>query len=107
MLQAAGTTNMTPWQLRADIMNGVDPAPQDINFQNNLLKQHRVRVFLCNRQVTDTLTQSSLELAAQYHVPVVGVYETMPTGYSYQSWMLAEIEALQSAVVSGKSTTKL
>ena len=107
MLEAAGAKNMTPWNLQADIMNGVDPAPQDINLQNSLFKEHRIKAFLYNQQVTDTLTQSFLKLAAQYHVPVVGVYETMPTGYSYQSWMLAEIEALQSAVVSRKSTTKL
>jgi zinc/manganese transport system substrate-binding protein len=107
MLQAAGTDNLTPWSLQADVMNGVDPAPQDINLENSLFKDHRVKAFLYNQQVTDTLTQSFLKLAAQYHVPVVGVYETMPTGFSYQSWMLAEIDALQHAVVSGKSTTKL
>ncbi len=107
MLQAAGTDNLTPWSLQADVMNGVDPAPQDINLENSLFKDHRVKAFLYNQQVTDTLTQSFLKLAAQYHVPVVGVYETMPTGFSYQSWMLAEIDALQHAIVSGKSTTKL
>ena len=32
-------------------------------------------------------------------MPVVGVYETMPTpGYDYQSWMLAEVKAIQKAV---------
>ena len=32
-------------------------------------------------------------------MPVVGVYETMPTpGYDYQSWMLAETNAIQAAV---------
>ena len=40
-------------------------------------------------------------------MPVVGVYETMPLGYSYQSWMLAEVNALKRAVTSGQSTTKL
>jgi zinc/manganese transport system substrate-binding protein len=107
MLQAAGTDNVTPWNLQADIMNGVDPAPQDIDLQNNLFKSHKVKVFLYNQQVTDSLTESFLKLAARYHVPVVGVYETMPLGYSYQSWMLAEINALNSAVTSGKSTTRL
>ena len=79
-------------------MNGVDPAPQDISLQNSLFKDHKVKVFLYNQQVTDTLTQSFLKQAAKYHVPVVGVYETMPTGYSYQSWMLAEVNALKRAV---------
>ena len=107
MLDAAGADNMTPWNLQADIMNGVDPAPQDISLQTNLFKDHRVKVFLYNQQVTDTLTGSFLSLAAKYHVPVVGVYETMPRGYSYQSWMLAEVRALERAVTTGRSTTKL
>ncbi|HEX3802165.1 MAG TPA: zinc ABC transporter substrate-binding protein [Solirubrobacteraceae bacterium] len=107
MLVAAGTNNLTPWNLQADIMNGVDPAPQDISLQDNLFKDHKVKVFLYNQQVTDTLTQSFLAEAAKYHVPVVGVYETMPTGYSYQSWMLAEVDALNRAVTTGRSTTKL
>ncbi len=107
MLVAAGTDNLTPWNLQADIMNGVDPAPQDVTLQDNLFKHHRVKVFLYNQQVTDTLTQSFLKLAATNHVPVVGVYETMPLGYSYQSWMLDEVQALNRAVTSGQSTTKL
>jgi len=108
MLQAAGTDNMTPWNLQADIMNGVDPAPQDVTLQNSLFSKHKVKVFLYNQQVTDTLTQSFLRLAAKYHVPVVGVYETMPTpGYTYQSWMLAEVNALKKAVAHGTSTQKL
>ena len=35
-------------------------------------------MFVYNQQVTDTLTQSPVALAEQNHIPVVGVYETMP-----------------------------
>jgi zinc/manganese transport system substrate-binding protein len=107
MLRAAGTDNLTPWSLQADIMNGVDPPPQDISLQDNLFRYHRVKVFLYNQQVTDTLTESFLRQAARYHVPVVGVYETMPSGFSYQAWMSAEVKALQRAVTTGRSTTRL
>jgi zinc/manganese transport system substrate-binding protein len=99
MLQAAGTDNMTPFTLQAAIMNGTDPAPQNVTLQNQLFSQHKVKVFVYNQQVTDTLTQSFLKLAADDNVPVVGVYETMPTpGFTYQSWMLAEVNALRKAV---------
>jgi zinc/manganese transport system substrate-binding protein len=107
LLRAAGARNLTPWTMQADIMNGVDPAPQDINLQSDLLQSHRVKALLYNQQVTDTLTQTFLSQAAQHHVPVVGVYETMPRGYDYQSWMLAETQALARAVGSGRSTTSL
>jgi zinc/manganese transport system substrate-binding protein len=89
-------------------MNGVDPAPQDVSLQNGLFTGHRVKVFVYNQQVTDSVTESFLATARRDHIPVVGVYETMPTpGYDYQSWMLAETEALTRAVHDGTSTERL
>jgi zinc/manganese transport system substrate-binding protein len=107
MLHAAGARIRTPWSLQADIMNGVDPAPQDVSIQNQLLSGHKVKVLLYNQQVTDTLTQTFLSAARSARVPIVGVYETMPIGFSYQSWMLAELHALESAVAGHLSTGKL
>jgi zinc/manganese transport system substrate-binding protein len=108
MLQAAGTRILTPFTLQAQIMNGVDPSPQYVSLQNGLFAAHRVQVLLYNQQVTDALTQSFLNQARHDGIPVVGVYETMPTpGYDYQSWMLAEVAALHRAVTDKISTQKL
>ncbi len=108
MLEAAGTKNMTPFALQASIMNGTDPAPQNVTLQNALFSGHQVKVFVYNQQVTDSLTESFKEAAKRAGIPVVGVYETMPTpGYDYQSWMLAEVGALEKAVAQGVSTEKL
>jgi zinc/manganese transport system substrate-binding protein len=108
MLEAAGTENLTPWALQAAIMNDTDPAPQDVATQDGLFTSGRVKVFLYNQQVTDSITATYLKLARANHVPVVGVYETMPTdGFTYQSWMEAELAALDSAVTTGKSTVRL
>ncbi len=108
MLQAAGCVILTPYSLQAAIMNGTDPSPQDVTAQNGLFANHQVKVFVYNQQVTDTLTQSFLSQAKQNRVPVVGVYETMPAhGYDYQSWMLAEVDAMRRAVTNGTSTEML
>jgi zinc/manganese transport system substrate-binding protein len=108
MLEAAGTKNLTPFSLQADIMNGTDPAPQNVTLQNGLFSGHKVKVFVHNQQVTDSLTESFVQAAKRAGIPVVGVYETMPTpGYDYQSWMLAEVKALEKAVVEHVSTEKL
>jgi len=108
MLQAAGTNNMTPFAFQADIMNGTDPSAQDVAIERSLFTQHKVKAFLYNQQVTDTLTESFITLAQQNNIPVVGVYETMPVpGYDYQSWMLTEVQDLQKAVVSHVSTEHL
>lgn len=107
MLEASGMKNMTPWAFQAAVMNGTDPAPQDVTLQKNLFTQHKIKVFLYNQQVTDTLTTTLLNLAKQNDIPVVGVYETMPSGHTYQSWMLDEVQDLQNALKNHVSTETL
>ena len=108
MHQAIGADNLTPFAFQADIMNGTDPSAQDVAVERSLFTQHKVKAFLYNQQVTDSLTESFISLAQANGIPVVGVYETMPEpGYRYQSWMLAEVRALQKAVTSGVSSEHL
>jgi zinc/manganese transport system substrate-binding protein len=108
LLTAMGIDNLTPFTFQANIMNGVDPSPEDIALENSFFSQHKVAVFAYNQQVVDALTTSIRENALHDGVPVVGVYETMPTpGYTYQSWMLAEVTALEKAVTSKVSTQHL
>lgn len=107
MLQAAGAEILTPFTLQAAVMNGYDPSPQDITRQEDLLSGRQVRVLLYNQQVTDPLTELFLRDAHAHRVPVVGVYETMPPGYHYQAWMLAETTALMRALDGGISTERL
>jgi zinc/manganese transport system substrate-binding protein len=108
LLQALGADILTPWTFQADIMNGVDPSPQTVAIEKSLFTGHKVKAFLYNQQVTDSLTESLIALAKQNNIPVVGVYETMPTpGYDYQSWMITEIKDLTKAIDSGVSTEHL
>jgi zinc/manganese transport system substrate-binding protein len=108
MLTGMGIDNRTPWRFQADIMNGVDPAPQDISLEENLFRNHGVKVFCYNQQVVDSLTEAIRQDALNAGVPVVGVYETMPTpGYDYQTWMLAELNAIKEAITEGRSTEHL
>ena len=108
LLQAMGAHIVTPFRFQANVMNGVDPSPQEISQQNSLFTQHKAKVFCYNQQVTDALTTTFQHAASKAGVPVVGVYETMPTpGYDYQSWMLAEVHAIEKAVASKISTQKL
>lgn len=106
-LQAAGVDIKTPFSLQAAIMNDTDPSPQDSAAQDALFTGRQVKVFLYNQQVTDSTTARYLSLAKANGIPVVGVYETMPSGYDYQRWMLAEVKALDSAISSGTSTEHL
>jgi zinc/manganese transport system substrate-binding protein len=108
MLEAAGIKNLTPFSMQADVMNGTDLPPQDVTLQNGLFSGHKVKVFVHNQQVSSPTTEAFVKAAKAAGIPVVGVYETMPTpGYDYQSWMLAEVKALEKAVVEHVSTEKL
>lgn len=107
LLQAMGIRNRTPFTMQADVMNGVDPSPQDVALQEGLFAQHRVKVFVYNEQVVDPLTETFLGDARAARIPVVGVYETMPEGYHYQRWMVAEVRAIRRAVAHRVSTGSL
>jgi zinc/manganese transport system substrate-binding protein len=108
LLQAMGMRILTPFRFQADVMNGVDPNPEDITLENSYLTKHQVKFFAYNQQVVDDLTTSFRQTALHSGIPVVGVYETMPTpGFDYQSWMLAEVAAFRAAVTNGKSTEHL
>ncbi len=108
LLAAMGARILTPFVFQADIMNGVDPAPEDITLEDGFFTRHEVKVFCYNQQVVDSLTAAIRATAVASKVPVVGVYETMPIpGYDYQSWMLAETGAIAEAVAHGTSTERL
>jgi zinc/manganese transport system substrate-binding protein len=108
LLEALGLDNRTPFAFQADVMNGTDPTPQTVALVEGLLIHRQVRAFVYNEQVVDPLTVAVRSAAIKAHIPVVGVYETMPAeGYHYQSWMRAETDALAAAVGSGRSSERL
>jgi zinc/manganese transport system substrate-binding protein len=108
LLKAMGMHILTPFVFQADIMNGVDPAPEDISLEEGFFTTHDAKVFCYNQQVVDSLTSTIKQTALSAKVPVVGVYETMPTpGYDYQTWMLAEVAAIEAAITHHRSTEKL
>ena len=55
LLQAAGTRNLTPFSFQADIMNGVDPSPQDVSLQDSLFSGHKSK---CSSTTSRSPTRS-------------------------------------------------
>jgi zinc/manganese transport system substrate-binding protein len=108
LLAAMGIRNLTPFAFQAAIMNGTDPSPQAVAFEDSLLRHHRVDLFAYNQQVVDAVTTDIRASAEQAGIPVVAVYEIMPIpGYDYQTWMMAETLAIEKAVVARTSTPRL
>ena len=63
LLKAMGMKILTPFRFQADIMNGVDPSPEDISLEDGFFTQHEVKVFCYNEQVVDSLTASIKQTA--------------------------------------------
>lgn len=98
LLRAMGLAITTPEIFQSDVMNGLDPAPQAIAIEQQLLTHRRVALFCYNEQVVDALTASLRTLAEHWHTPIVGVNELMPLNDSYQSWMVSTTTQLTQAV---------
>ena len=106
--QAIGADNLTPFSLQADIMNGVDPSPRTSPLEDSLFTEHKVNVFVYNEQVVDSLTESfRARRKRRASRSSASTRRCRHPGYDYQSWMLAEVDALQRAVADKVSTEHL
>lgn len=104
---ALGLDVLTPYSFQLAVMEGNDPSPQDVQTEQNLFTHNRVKVFIYNQQAIVPITVNLLSLAKAHHIPVVGVYESMPPGKTYQGWMIDELDALNRALNRGVSTERM
>ena len=99
LLEDAGLHIATPFSFQAAIMNGTDPAPQDVAIEDSLLRNKKVRVFVYNAQVTDPQTEALRATALKHGVIVMPVDELMPLTYkTYQNWMIDATKSLYNAL---------
>lgn len=82
-------------------MNDTEASASDIAAFERDLREKRVHVLIYNSQATEALTKRMLKLAQQSHVPTVSVTETQPAGKTFQQWMLAQLNALETALAVG------
>lgn len=80
------------------VMNSTEPRASDIAAFEADLRKHVVRVFIYNSQASDPAAKRLLDIATKSGVPVVGVTETEPAGQTYQTWMAAQLDALDATL---------
>jgi len=102
MADALGLS-MRNQRFQLSVMNDTEPSARDTAAIESDLKNHKVKVFFYNSQVTDPLTDRLLKLANQGNVPVVGVSETEPGGKGFVDWMMDQLDATAKAL-AGPST---
>jgi zinc/manganese transport system substrate-binding protein len=102
MAQALGL-DMHNEKFQLAVMNNTEPSASQIAAFETDLKEHKVKVMLYNSQADNASVKRLVKIAQESNVPVVGVSETEPADKTYQSWMLAQLEALDTALAGGKT----
>ena len=97
LFAAMGLVNMTPWRFQADVMNGVDPSPEDIATQEDLIVHHRVLALIYNSQVGSSVTENLRALAR--HIATIPIAEIMSPREHVQTWFLHEIARIQAQLL--------
>jgi zinc/manganese transport system substrate-binding protein len=100
LLAAAGLRVLTPSGFARSIEDGTDPSASNVASMQALITGHKIKALLYNEQATSPVTSQLQSLARSNGIPVVAVTETMPRGASFESWQLAQVNALSAALPS-------
>ncbi len=98
MAQALGLTDKTPRGFARAAANGSEAAPGDIRDFESVLHDGAVDVLVFNTQTKGSLPSQLRSAANAAHIPVVDVTEAPPTGDTFVSWQVGQLESLRKAV---------
>jgi zinc/manganese transport system substrate-binding protein len=93
-----GLNVLTPFEFEKAIAEGNDPPASSVVTANDQITTHAVKILIYNLQTVTPITTNLQAEAKQLNIPIVGVSETMPSGKTYQGWMLDQLNALESAL---------
>ncbi len=105
LLATAGLQVVTPPGFARSIEDGTDPSFADTAAMRNVITQHKAKVLLYNSQAASPVAKQLQSLARGNGIPVVPVTETMPVGQTFESWQLAQVNALADALGSSGAGT--
>ncbi len=96
-----GLDVLTPFAFMKANAEGTDPPVDSVVAINNEINQRQAKVLIYNVQTVTPITTNVRNEAKQQHIPIVAVSETMPPGKTYQSWMMDQLNALETALQQG------
>jgi len=97
-----GLDVLTPFAFEKAIAEGNDPSAQDVATANDQITKHEIKVLIYNEQTITPITTNMQNEAKQLNIPIIPVWETMPPGKHYQSWMMGQLTNLENALQSTK-----
>jgi zinc/manganese transport system substrate-binding protein len=92
---------LTPPEFQKAIAEGNDPPANAVITAENQITKRQIKVLIYNEQTVTPITTKLENDAKSNNIPTVSVTETMPSGKTYQNWMLDQLNALEQAL--GKS----
>ncbi|MCL4530476.1 MAG: zinc ABC transporter substrate-binding protein [Chloroflexi bacterium] len=93
-----GLNVLTPFDFEKAVAEGNDPPADAVALFNNQIAGRQVKVLIYNSQTVTPVTTNLQNEAKQMNIPIVAVSETMPSGNTYQQWMLDQLQELQTAL---------
>jgi zinc/manganese transport system substrate-binding protein len=93
-----GLNVITPFEFEKAIAEGNDPPADTVATANNQINNHLIKVLIYNEQTVTPVTTNLQNAARAKNIPIVPVTETMPPGKTYQTWMLGQLNALETAL---------
>jgi zinc/manganese transport system substrate-binding protein len=97
-----GLRLLTPPDFAKAVAEGVDVTAQDKQEVDAEASQHKIDVWVFNSQNVTPDVERVNQLARSAHIPIATVTETLaPPSASFQSWQVAQLEALLGALERG------
>src|SRR5271157_263639 len=96
--QPIGLKVTTPFEFEKAVAEGNDPPADSVVTANDQVTNREIKVLIYNVQTVTPITTNLQNEAKQNNIPIVPVSETMPTGKTYQSWMLDQLNDLEQAL---------
>lgn len=98
LLADMGMTNVTPPEFINQLANDEGVSVKALHTAEQLLAQQQVDILVLNAQTEDPASRALRKMAEKMHIPVVTVYETLPTDTTnYIDFMRATIERFAAA----------
>jgi len=97
-----GLNVLTPFEFQKAMAEGNDPPADTVVTAENQITQHQIKALIYDVQTVTPYTTKLENDARTQNIPIVPVSETMPSGKTYQTWMLDQLKVLEQALQSTK-----
>ena len=93
-----GLNVLTPFEFEKAIAEGNDPPADAVITATDQINKRQIKALIYNQQTITVVTTNLKNLALAKNIPLVPVTETMPPTKTYQTWMMDQLNALQTAL---------